>query len=361
VDTISLARGVPASELLATADLADCARSALERDGAIALNYGPVGGYAPLREWLAERHGVKAASILLTNGSLQGLDLIVQRFAGERRVLVEAPTYDRALAIGRRHGAAMHAVEHDAEGLDPDALQRELGRDSSPAFLYLLPTFQNPTGRTLPLDRRQRIVELATAHDLVVLEDDPYRRVRFEGEDITSLHELAGGDRVLYSSSFSKIVAPGLRVGYLVVPEALGAELERTAVGTYLAPTFPTQAIVHEFLSRGLLDANVARVSELLRARRDALVAALEARLPEATWTTPEGGYFLWLRLPGGIESRLLLDAAEERGVTFVLGGDFYLDGGGADAARLAFSYPSPAELGEAGKRLAAALAAVAP
>ncbi len=254
----------------------------------------------------------------------------------------------------------MHAVEHDAEGLDPDALERELERDPSPAFLYLLPTFQNPTGRTLSLDRRRRIVELAAAHDLVVLEDDPYRYVRFEGDDVPSLREL-GDERVLYSSSFSKIVAPGLRVGYLVVPEALGAELERTAVGTYLAPTFPTQAIVYEFLSRGLLDANVARVSELLRARRDALVAALEAHLPEATWTTPEGGYFLWLRLPGGVEARLLLEAAEERGVTFVLGDDFYLDGGGADAARLAFSYPSPAELGEAGKRLAAALAAVAP
>jgi DNA-binding transcriptional MocR family regulator len=272
---------------------------------------------------------------------------------------VEAPTYDRALAIGRRHGAAMHAVEHDAEGLDPDALARELERDRSPAFLYLLPTFQNPTGRTLSLDRRRRVVELAAVHDLVVLEDDPYRHVRFGGNDLASLRELAGGERVLYSSSFSKIVAPGLRVGYLVVPEALGAELERAAVGTYLAPTFPTQAIVYEFLSRGLLDANVARVSRLLGARRDALVGALEQHLPGATWTTPEGGYFLWLRLPEGAEAHRLLDAAEEHGVTFVLGDDFYLDGGGADAARLAFSYPSPVELVEAAERLAAALASI--
>ncbi len=354
---ISLSRGVPAPELLATSELADCAREVLERDGARVLNYGPVGGYEPLREWLAERHGVSPAEILITNGSLQALDLVVSRYADERRVLVEAPTYDRALVIAGRHGAELRAVAHDAWGIDPDALEDELRRDPAPAFLYLLPTFQNPTGRTIDLGRRRRLLELAAEYGLVVLEDDPYRLVRFAGEDIPSLHELRGGEQILYSSSFSKIVAPGLRVGYVVLPAALAGELEERAVSTYLAPTFPTQAIAYEFLRRGLLEANVQHVSELLLERRDALLSALERELPNASWTQPDGGYFLWLELPGEIDARSLLAAAEANGVTFVPGDAFYSGSeGGRSAARLAFSYASPEELSEAGARLADAV-----
>jgi 2-aminoadipate transaminase len=356
VALISLARGVPAPECLPIRELADCARAVLEADGETALNYGPVGGYGPLREWLAEYHGVRVGSVLLTNGSLQALDLVVGRYAPERRVLVEAPTYDRALAIARRHAAEIRAVSHDSEGLDPDCLERELREDPAPALLYVLPTFQNPTGRTLSLERRRRLLDLAEEHDLVVVEDDPYRRVRFAGDDLPSLQELAGNGRVLYSSSFSKIVAPGLRVGYLVVSEGLAAELERTAVSTYLAPTFPTQAIAFEFLRRGLLEPNIARISELLRERRDTLVQAIERELPEASLTQPEGGYFVWLELPGEIDARELLVSAEAAGVTFVPGGEFFLGpDGGARSARLAFSFASPSEIDEAVRRLAAA------
>jgi 2-aminoadipate transaminase len=357
VAVISLARGVPAPECLATADLADCARAVLAADGETALNYGPVGGYAPLRALLAEQHGVQPGSILLTNGSLQALDLVVGHFASERRMLVEAPTYDRALAIARRHSAEIRSVAHDAEGLDPDALERELRQDPAPALLYVLPTFQNPTGRTLSLERRMRLLELAEEHDVLVVEDDPYRRIRFGGDDLASLHELAVGANVVHSSSFSKIVAPGLRVGYLVVPGDLGRDLERTAVSTYLAPTFPTQAIAFEFLSRGLLEGNVERISGLLRERRDALVDALQRELPEASWTQPDGGYFVWLELPTGVDARELLSPAEEAGVTFVPGGEFFPDpGAGAGSARLAFSYPSAEEIDEGIRRLAAAI-----
>jgi 2-aminoadipate transaminase len=357
---ISLARGVPAPELLATEELADCAQAVLRRDGARALNYGPVGGYAPLREWLAERHGVDPEEILLTNGSLQALDLLVGRFAAERRILVEAPTYDRALVIAARHGADLRTVAHDEEGIDPDALEEELRRDPAPAFLYVLPTFQNPTGRTISLQRRRRLLELAGTHDLLVLEDDPYRQVRFAGEDLPSLRELADGDRVLFSSSFSKIMAPGLRVGYVVVPPTLASELEERAVSTYLAPTFPTQAIAYEFLRRGLLEDNVARVRALLLERRDALLEALGRELPKASWTRPEGGYFVWLDLGDGADTPSLLPAAEAAGVTFVPGGAFYPPGAaaGRSAARLAFSFPSADELREGVARLAGALAA---
>jgi DNA-binding transcriptional MocR family regulator len=359
--TISFARGIPAPECLPVRELADCARVVFERDGETALNYGPSGGYAPLREWLADRHGVAAGQIMLTNGSLQGLDLVIGRFAVERRLLVEAPTYDRALHVARRRGIDIADVAHDGEGIDLDALVDELARDARPALLYLLPTFQNPTGRTITLERRRRLLELADAHDLLILEDDPYRLVRFEGEHVPSLQELSEGKGVVYSSSFSKIVAPGLRVGYLVVSEELAGELEVTAASTYLAPTFSTQAIVFEFLQRGLLEANVERVSGLLRDRRDAMVRSLERDIPGASWSTPAGGYFLWLELPGGTDARETLAAVSEAGVTFVPGGDFFVrpdDGRGA--ARLAFSFASPSEIDEGIARLADAFAGVA-
>jgi 2-aminoadipate transaminase len=358
---ISFARGVPAPECLAVRELADCARAVLERDGETALNYGPAGGYGPLREWLAARHAVDAGQIVLTNGSLQGLDLLVGRFSSERRLLVEAPTYDRALHIAARRGIDAIGVPHDEEGIDLDALEEEIARDTRPAFLYLLPTFQNPTGRTLGVDRRRRLLELAEAHDLLVVEDDPYRLVRFEGDVVPSLHELAGGERVFYSSSFSKIVAPGLRVGYLVVPASLATELEGVAAATYLSPAFSTQAIVFEFLHRGLLEPNVERVCGLLRSRRDAMLAALERELSEASWSTPAGGYFLWLDLPGHTDASEILVAGEQSGVAFVAGSDFFVrreDGKGS--ARLAFSFASPEEIAEGVRRLAAVCAVAA-
>src|SRR4051812_5733308 len=178
MDTISFARGIPAPECIPTAELADCAREAIERDGTTVLSYGPVGGYGPLREWIGERHGVAASRVLVTNGSLQGIAFLADRFAG-RRVLVEAPTYDRPLKLLAARGVDVAAVAMDDEGLDPDALERALAEGEKPAFLYIIPTFQNPSGRTLTTDRRRRLVELAREHDLLVLEDDPYGLVRY--------------------------------------------------------------------------------------------------------------------------------------------------------------------------------------
>jgi 2-aminoadipate transaminase len=354
---ISFARGVPAPECLPVAELADCARAAIERDGAEILNYGPVGGYGPLREWIAERHGVEPGRVLVTNGSLQGLNLLLERFAARGRILVEAPTYDRPLKIAARLGVRVRAIPQDGDGLDMDALEDELRRDPSPAFLYALPTFQNPSGRTLPLERRRRLVELADRHSLTVLEDDPYGRVRFDGEALPTLHELDAGEQILYSSSFSKIVAPGARVGFFVLPGKLAAELESVAVNIYLAPVTLAQAVVFEFIERGRLEPNIARVCELLGERRDAMLEAVGRELPEASASHPEGGYFLWLDLPAEVDADELLARAAEAGVTFVSGSDFYPDrSGGRSAARLAFSFASPADIREGIRRLAALL-----
>ena len=310
---ISFARGAPAPECLDAVLLADCARTAIERDPGV-LAYGPGGGYGPLREWLAERHGVEPARVLVTNGGLQGFVFYAEELLAERpgRVLVEAPTYDRPLKILARLGADVVALPMDEEGLDPDAFAREL--DAGPtSFLYTIPTFQNPSGRTLSEERRRRLVELAAAHGVPVLEDDPYGLVRYEGESPPTLHELEGGDVVTYASSFSKTVAPGVRVGWFVAPAALAARMEARAVSTYISPPFLTQATVHEAIARGAFEPNLDRIRGLLRARRDAMLAALDSELAgDATWSRPQGGYFLWVDL--GLDAGELLERAEEAG-----------------------------------------------
>jgi 2-aminoadipate transaminase len=341
------------------AELADCVREVIERDGETVLNYGPVGGYGPLREWIAERHGVEPGRVLVTNGSLPGLNLVLGYFAERGRILVEAPTYDRPLKIAARLGVDVHAVPQDEDGIDVEALEQELRRDPSPAFLYVLPTFQNPTGRTLPSGRRRRLVELAREHSLTVLEDDPYGRVRFDGEPLSTLHELDGGERVLYSSSFSKIVAPGVRVGYFVLTTEIAATLETAATNIYLTPALLGQAAVFELIRRGGLDPNIERISSLLRARRDAMTEALDRELPDVRSSKPEGGYFLWLDFPDAVDTGELLGRAEAAGLTFVRGSDFFPagSGNGRSSARLAFSYVSPDEIREGVSRLAGLLA----
>jgi 2-aminoadipate transaminase len=351
---ISFARGIPAPECLPVEELADCARAAVERDGRTVLSYGPSPGYAPLREWIAERHGVEPDRVLVTNGSLQGFVFLAQQLASGRRVIVEQPTYDRPLKILRELGATVTAVQMDSEGLDPDALERALDDGPEPAFLYTIPTFQNPSGRSLSLERRRRLADIAAERELLVLEDDPYGLVRYEGEPLPSVFDLEGGRFVAYSSSFSKTVAPGLRVGYFVLPLELGRQLEAVATSTYITPVLLSQATVYEFLRRGRLEPNLERVRSLLGARRDAMLAALQRDLDGAVrWSRPEGGYFLWLDLPDDVDSAELLPRAEEAGVTFVKGTDF---GGPPSSARLAFSYVSPDEIGEGVSRLAALL-----
>jgi 2-aminoadipate transaminase len=351
VTTISLARGVPDPSLLPLEAIAAFAESVLAREADRVLSYGSPGGHQELRASIGERHEVDAGRVLVTNGSLQGLAFLFAHLltGPNRRVLVESPSYDRTLSLLGHLGADVVRVPLDEDGLDVDALAAELVRER-PAFLYTIPTFQNPTGTTLALGRRLALAELARRLGLLIVEDDPYALVRIEGPSLPSLFELLEGDGVVYASSFSKTVAPGLRTGYVVLPPELVGPVESLAASTYVAPVVLTQAIVAEFLGRGLLEPALARIRNGLRERRDAMLAALEEHLPVARRTRPAGGYFLWLELPRAVDARVVLERGRLRGVPFVAGSDF---GGGPSSARLAFSAVVPGNVHTGVVRLA--------
>ncbi len=354
---IAFARGIPSPDILPIAELADCAKYVIENDGTTVLNYGHAFGYPPLREWLAEQHGVTPDRVALTLGALGGFNVLARElFRGDvpsREAVVEAPTYDRTILALRGVGAELSAVAVSEEGLDLDGLERALSVDPAPRLLYVIPTFQNPSGRTLSEDERRAVVELAQARGVTVFEDDPYRLVRYEGDDVPTLFELAGGDGVIFASSFSKSAAPGLRVGYLIVPDDVVAPLQDALATMYISPPMLPQAAIYELMRRGLFEPARERTRAELKARRDAMFEALERAMPDGTrWSRPQGGYFLWLDLPSGVKVRPLLERAKEEDVTFVSGTDFFIDGSGDEALRLAFSYPSVAEIHEGIDRL---------
>ena len=346
---ISFARGMPAPECLPVDELADCARTVIERDGRTVLSYGSGAGYTPLRTLIGEWFGVAPSRVVITNGSLNGFVLLAQRLGRGRTVVHESPTYDRAIKILLGAGATLAATSLDDDGIVPQDLENQLRQVSTPSFLYTIPTFQNPTGLTMSLERRAKVVEIAQQANLTLFEDDPYSLVRFEGEALPALFDLTGKQSI-YSSSFSKTVAPGLRVGFFILPEPLAEEITEAATSTYITPVLLAQATVHEFIARGLFEPNLRRVNELLKARRDAMLGALEKHFSGARWSRPQGGYFIWLELPAGTIAQDVIARAE--GVTAVPGSDF---GGAANTMRLAYSFVSPDEIETGIERLAAA------
>jgi 2-aminoadipate transaminase len=351
VGAISFARGMPGPDLLPIEEFADCAAAALQRDGATALNYGPPGGYPPLREWIAERHGIEPGRVVVTNGSLQGFSFVARHLVkGGSRFFVEAPCYDRSLSILRRIGAEVEQIELADDGLDVDALAGPLRAGD---VVYTIPTFQNPSGRTLSRENRFRLVELARERGALIFEDDPYGELRFDGEPLPRLLEISDGEGVVFLSSFSKTVAPGIRTGYVILPEEVVPEIEALVLEHYVSPAIFVEAALFEFVTNGRYEPNLERVREGLRIRRDAMTASLERELGEsAAWSRPEGGYFLWLDLPAGVRGEELLGRAAEEDVTFIKGADFFFHGGGDEAARLAYSFATAPEIEEGIGRL---------
>jgi DNA-binding transcriptional MocR family regulator len=288
--------------------------------------------------------------VLLTNGGLQALDLVTRALAGGHAMACEWPTYDRAYKLFLAAGASILVASVDEHGVDPEQVEVALVGQTKPAFLYVIPTFQNPTGTTLTAERREKLVEVSRRRDIPIVEDDPYSLVRFEGEPLPALFDYTGETSV-YMSSFSKTIAPGLRVGFTILPERLADQLAAAATDTYITPVLLSQAVVHEFIRRGSFEPNLQRVNDLLRARRDAMLAALAKHFAGATWFRPEGGYFIWLQLPGMADSREILARAE--GVVAVAGTEFTAP---ANCIRLAYSFAAPDEIEAAVERLAAAV-----
>jgi 2-aminoadipate transaminase len=350
METISFARGAPAPDLLPVDELADCAETVLAREGKTILSYGAGAGYAPLRELIGEWFGVHPGRVVITNGGLQGLDMLARALARGKPLVCEWPTYDRAYKLFLAAGAAILVASVDEQGVLPDQVEVALVGQSQPAFVYVIPTFQNPTGATLTADRRAALADFSLRREVPIVEDDPYSLVRFEGEALPALFDFTQ-HRSIYMSSFSKTISPGLRVGFMVLPERLSEELSAAATDTYITPVQLSQAVVHEFIRRGSFAPNLMRVNEQLEQRRDAMIAALEKHFGGATWLKPEGGYFIWLQLPAGADSREIL--ARAQGVAAVAGTEFTAP---ANCIRLAYSFAATDEIEAGVERLARAV-----
>jgi 2-aminoadipate transaminase len=373
-DVISFAGGLPAPEIFPVEEVAAAAERVLRERGRQGLQYSATEGYPPLRELIVRhmaRYGIRVgpSNVLVTTGSQQGLDLIGRLFvnAGDR-ILTESPTYLGALQAWNAYQADYLPVPVDDDGLDVGQLEAQLR--AGPKFLYILPNFQNPSGVTLSLERRRRLVELANHYGAPIVEDDPYGQLRYEGEHLPPLvaidAELHGCGRgeveftgdVLYLSTLSKTLAPGLRVGWIVAPESVIARLVQMKQGADLHSSTLVQMVAHEVAKDGFLDRHVRRIRELYGERRDAMLAACERHMPEGvSWTRPAGGLFLWLTLPPGRDATLVLkEALASEKVAFVPGSAFYPRGGGERACRLNFSYCDPSTIDEGISRLARVL-----
>ncbi|MFB9377213.1 PLP-dependent aminotransferase family protein [Kineococcus gynurae] len=364
---VSLAGGMPALGGLPWERLADLARDLLLRSGPSVLQYGGARGRGDLRAGVADvvaEQGlaVDPDDVLVTAGSQQALDLVARALLDPGdTVLVEAPTYVGALGVLAAQRARIEHVALDDDGLRPDALEEALRRAARagriPKLLYTVPHHQNPAGVTLALERRHAVLDLAGRYGVLVLEDDPYALLGFSGPPLPSLRSLAP-DLVVHTGSLSKTLAPGFRLGWVLAPEWLRSRLELLAEATVLCPSGLTQAVAAEYLATTDWRNQVERYRDQYRERRDSVLGTLDVELPEATWTRPGGGFYVWLTLPDGLDATTLAPAALAAGVAYVPGSAFFADGGGRDQLRLAYCFPPPDRLVEGIRRLGTAVRA---
>lgn len=360
-DVISFAGGLPAPELFPVAAIQASCNRVLSTMGSQALQYGATEGFAPLREWLTgemARRGIAATSeeIILTSGSQQGLDLLGKVFldAGDA-VLTENPTYLAAIQAFQSQEARFVPVPTDGEGLIPAALPELVARHR-PKFLYIIPNFQNPTGITLTAARRRELHAAAGALGLLVVEDDPYGKLRYSGEELAPLKALDGAaSQVIYLSTFSKTIAPGLRLGWMVAAPEILARVVVAKQATDLHTSSLDQRVAYDYLTAADPAPHLERIRTAYGERFAVMDRALRAAMPRGfDWTHPQGGMFLWVACPDGLDTASLLQTALRHKVVFVPGRDFFPDGGGQNYLRLNFSNSAPARIEEGVGRLAA-------
>ena len=335
-ETITLTRGVPANESFAIDALIGCAEQALRRYGTTLLQYHPPRGFMPLREAIAEREGVPVEQVVLGNGSMQLLDLLIRTtLQPGDAVLVERPTYDRTIKAFRRAGCHLYGIPVEHDGPNLDELERAL-KQHRPRMLYVIPDFQNPTGATMSAAKREAVMELAAEHETLVVADMPYRPLRYWGEDEPALADC-GEATVVQMSSFSKLISPGLRVGWMVAPEPIIDAMSTLAESALICPSLLPEGMVYEFMRQGLLEPTLERLKALYGPRLRACLDALDQHLPEAQWVKPEGGFFLGVTLPEGITASDVQTRALAEGVTLSNGEAFYPDGDGSRFIRIPF------------------------
>jgi 2-aminoadipate transaminase len=363
-DIISFAGGMPDPQTFPVEELAEISALVLREKGATALQYGPTEGEPALREALAhwltrERLDLRAENILVTSGSQQALDLLAQVLIDPGDpVIVELPSYIGALQAFAAHRARMIGVPQDDEGIRTDLLEKTLERLSRrkrrPKFIYIVPDFQNPSGVTLTLARRQELLALASRFEVPLVEDSPYRVLRFSGEPMPAIYSLDPQRHVLALGTFSKIFCPGMRLGWLLTPEAWMERFIIAKQGMDLCSPSFTQFIAVEYMRRGLLDREVESIRALYSRKLGVMLAALEKQMPRGvTWTRPEGGLFLWVKLPRRMNATALFEKAIEKKVAYVIGSAFFCNGKGHNTMRLNFSYPSEEQIVEGIRRLA--------
>ena len=360
---ISLAGGLPAPEFFPVREFKEACQHVLSKAPSVALQYSTTEGHLPLREWLAEtmsKYGilVEPDNILTVNGSQQGLDLVGKLFIDPGDcVITSRPTYLGALQAWNSYQACYQTVSLDGEGMCVEEIETALDRGASPSFVYVLPNFHNPAGTTLPLERRERLTEIARKHDLVIIEDDPYGELRYEGEDIIPIFRLAP-ERTIYLSTFSKTLAPGIRLAWIVAPKPIIARLVQAKQGADLHTGTFVQMLAYDICERGILRQHVKRLRKVYRQRRDTMLDALEEHWPQETsWTRPQGGLFLWARTPERINTRDFFKKAIEAGVAYVPGFAFYPDDkGDPNTMRLNFSNAQEEMINEGIYRLGIAM-----
>lgn len=370
-DVISFAGGMPAPELFPVAEIEAAAHKVLSEQGPASLQYSTTEGYPPLRQFLVDqmaRYGIVAGveNVLITNGSQQGLDLIGKIFLDRGDVvLVEDPTYLGAIQAWRPYEAGFSTIPIDGAGMRMEYLETML-IEKRPKFIYALPNFHNPAGVTLPLARRQRLVDLANHYGVPILEDDPYGALRYSGDHIPPIlvldaqrsqadnggGQLHQGD-VIYLGTFSKTLAPGFRLGWVVAPDQVIRRLVQAKQGCDLHTTTFGQMVVYEAIRDGFLGGHLRTLRRVYRSRRDVMLAAMAEHFPPGiTWTTPDGGLFLWVTLPQGMDSQALLTQAVAEKVAYVPGAPFFANGGGQNTLRLNFSNAQPEQIQEGIARL---------
>lgn len=364
---ISFAGGLPFSGLFPIEEIKDIVNTVLDREGEIALQYGPTEGDSRLvdflAEWMRETEGVDIDkdNVLIVSGSQQALDLIGKIFIDPGDpIIIGLPSYLGAIQAFKSFRANMVGARLDKQGINADTvadiLRTYTAKGQKIKFIYVVPDFQNPSGVTLSLERRERLLELCYEYEVVLIEDSPYRDLRFGGEPLPMVRTLDKGGHAFSLHTFSKLLFPGTRLGWIVADKAIMEKLIMAKQPTDLCTSPLNQSIVYEFCRRGLLKSHIPKIIDLYRKKRDVMIKALEEYMPEGSgidWTHPEGGLFLWLTLPENMDAGELFPKAVEKKVAYVVGSAFHFDRSGKNTMRLNFSYPSEEQIEEGIKRLA--------